>query len=161
LAEDNSNDRQIFRVALKRADGLLLLVEVEDGEEAIAYLSGEGKFGDRTAFPLPNLIVLDAKMPKIDAIGVLEWLRARLEFADVPRMVWSGTQRPGQEQAVRSLGAEYFTKSQDFAGAVRFACTLLEKRLGPPGTTLVKDAVRICSERPPSKRLVLLPSRSE
>jgi CheY-like chemotaxis protein len=130
LAEDNLNDRQIFRLALKRADGLLNLVEVDDGEEAIAYLSGSGKFSDRSAFPSPNLIVLDCKMPKIDAIGVLEWLRAHPEFCDVPRVVWSGTPRPGQEEAVRSLGAEYFTKSQDFQGAVSFACAMLEKRLG-------------------------------
>lgn len=50
---------------------------VEDGEEAIAYLSGEGEYSNREKYPLPILMLLDLKLPRKSGHEVLEWLRSQ------------------------------------------------------------------------------------
>src|SRR5688572_18381433 len=64
LAEDDQNDIALFQRAFKQAQIKNPLQIVRDGEEAIAYLEGEGKFADRGQFPLPTLLLLDLKMPR-------------------------------------------------------------------------------------------------
>src|ERR1041385_2090392 len=63
LAEDNETDVLLTRRAFAKANLLNPLHVVSDGEEAIAYLSGEGKYANRSEYPLPDLLLLDLKMP--------------------------------------------------------------------------------------------------
>ena len=53
---------------------------VRDGQEAVDYLSGNGRYGDRSAHPLPALVVLDLKMPRMSGFDVLTWLMTQPEF---------------------------------------------------------------------------------
>jgi len=57
---------------------------VRDGQKAINYLSGAGKFVDRQKFPLPYLFLLDLKMPRKTGMDVLEWLREQPELRCLP-----------------------------------------------------------------------------
>ncbi len=77
LCEDDPDDVLLTQIAFEKARLANPLQIVRDGEEAIAYLKGEGHFADRTRFPLPILVLLDLKMPKIDGFRVLEWLRGQ------------------------------------------------------------------------------------
>ena len=76
LAEDDSNDVILFQRAMERAslDADSLKV-VQDGEQAISYLSGQGIYADRDLYPLPALLLLDLKMPRKSGLEVLSWLR--------------------------------------------------------------------------------------
>src|SRR4051794_19630771 len=76
LAEDNQNDILLIRNAFHKGNLLRSLHIVRDGKEALAYLSGEGKYANRTESPLPDLLLLDLNMPKIDGFEVLRWVRA-------------------------------------------------------------------------------------
>jgi len=76
LAEDNDDDVSLMRRAFERARILNPLVVVSDGEQAIAYLKGEGIYKNRAEYPLPNLLLLDIRMPKKDGFEVLRWVRA-------------------------------------------------------------------------------------
>jgi CheY-like chemotaxis protein len=56
----------------------------------VGYLQGEGLYQDRSRYPLPGLVLLDLKMPKMDGFQVLEWLKAHPEHAEIPIVVLSG-----------------------------------------------------------------------
>jgi CheY-like chemotaxis protein len=75
LVEDNPDDIFFMEYALKKAEVHAPLRVVRDGQEAIDYLSGAGKFSDRKKFPLPCLVLLDLKLPVRDGLEVLQWIR--------------------------------------------------------------------------------------
>ncbi|HZZ56663.1 MAG TPA: response regulator [Opitutaceae bacterium] len=80
LVEDEPDDVFFMKLAFKRA-GLIEPPHVaRDGHEAIAYLNGEGDFADRSLHPLPSLVLLDLKLPRIMGMEVLKWIRARPEW---------------------------------------------------------------------------------
>ena len=60
------------------------------GEDLVAYLQGEDLYRDRSQYPLPGLVLLDLKMPKMDGFAVLEWLKGHPEHMGVPIVVLSG-----------------------------------------------------------------------
>lgn len=81
LAEDNEDHVFFIRRAFRQAGLLNPLHVVNDGEQAIAYLTGEGKYANREEYPLPCLLLLDLKMPNKNGFQVLEWLRHQPSLA--------------------------------------------------------------------------------
>ena len=73
VVEDDENDVFLFDLALEKAEINCLLHRVQDGEAAIRYLGGMGPYADRTKYPMPNLMILDLKLPLVDGFGVLSW----------------------------------------------------------------------------------------
>ena len=111
LADDSDDDRFFLRTAIKRSSRLVLIGEVQDGEEAVNYLSGTGNFADRTRFPFPDILLLDLKMPRKTGHEVLEWLQTQ-SFSPLRVIVVSGSILP--EDIIKStrLGAcAYLKKS--------------------------------------------------
>src|SRR5947208_935115 len=75
LVEDDLNDIFLVKRAFKIAQIENPLQIVTDGQEAINYLRGDGKYADRGTHPLPKLIVMDINMPKRNGFEVLEWVK--------------------------------------------------------------------------------------
>ena len=75
LVEDRTDDVELVRRGLLKAKVFNPLQVVSDGEEALAYLDGVGKYADRKLYPLPDIILLDLKMPKMDGFEVLREVR--------------------------------------------------------------------------------------
>jgi CheY-like chemotaxis protein len=114
VADDNEDDVLALRHALRRAGIDVPLQIVEDGEEAIAYLRGVGKFSNRAEFPLPDLFLLDLRMPKIDGFEVLEWLRQQPSLAPLRTIVLTTSDAFFDVDRAFALGANSFlTKSMD------------------------------------------------
>jgi two-component system, response regulator len=76
LVEDNPDDEALAVRALKKNNVLNEIAVARDGVEALEYLFGEGAHADRDAELVPQLVLLDLKLPKLDGLGVLRRLRA-------------------------------------------------------------------------------------
>ena len=75
LAEDRDDDVLLIRKAFASAYIPNPLYVVRDGEDAVAYLAGERGYANREEYPLPSLLLLDLKMPRMDGFDVLTWIR--------------------------------------------------------------------------------------
>src|SRR2546426_1139606 len=87
LADDSEDDIVLIGHAFEQGGIANPLAVVRDGEEAIAYLKGEGPYGDRALYPLPVLMLLDLKMPRTDGFQVLRWMRLQPNFIALPVIV--------------------------------------------------------------------------
>jgi len=83
LVEDNPDDVYFMQRAFKMAAIQNPLQVAVDGQEAIDYLAGAGKFADRDMFPSPCLVLLDLKLPRKTGHEVLKWIRERPDFSSL------------------------------------------------------------------------------
>ena len=104
LVEDHQSDILLARRAFKKVDLTSILNVVEDGDAAIAYLSGAGEYGDRDRHPLPELLLLDLKMPRRSGFEVLQWLEQQPQLEDLPVVVLTSSQESGDVERARSFG---------------------------------------------------------
>ena len=106
LADDSEDDRLLFEVAVGRVPSLKLVASVADGIEATWYLEGQGEYGNRERFPLPDMLFLDFKMPRMGGLEVLQWLQTRNTRPRV--VVLSGSDLSSDRQQALALGADDF-----------------------------------------------------
>jgi CheY-like chemotaxis protein len=78
LVEDNPDDEELTRLALRESHILSEMVVVRDGVEALDYLFATGQYADLSPARMPQLILLDLKLPKLGGLEVLRRLRADL-----------------------------------------------------------------------------------
>jgi len=126
LVEDDLNDALLAQKALRKAGISHPIIHLNDGEEAIKYFSGEAPFDDRAKHPLPMLVLLDLKMPKLTGFDVLTWLQNHPELAaSIPVVVLTGSIHPEDIANAKKLGAVgYEVKPVNFAQLVSMAETL-------------------------------------
>jgi len=108
VAEDDGNDVFFLQRAFLQAKIENPLHVVGDGQEAIDYLSGEGKFSDRSLYPLPHLFILDLKMPRKTGLDVLLWLQEQPELRCLPVLVLSSSAQRTDIERAYELGANAF-----------------------------------------------------
>jgi len=107
IADDSSDDRFLLRSAMRRATRLNIVAEVGDGSGVIAYLKGQDAYADRKRYPLPDLLLLDLKMPQMDGFEVLEWLRTH-SIAGMSIVVLTDSMQPEHIKQALDLGADLF-----------------------------------------------------
>jgi CheY-like chemotaxis protein len=105
LADDSADDLALMRMAFKHAHCGHPLQEVRNGEEAIAYLKGEGAYNDRKKFPLPVAMLLDLNMPKKNGYEVLTWVRAQPPLKRLPIFILTASMRNEDMERAFYLGA--------------------------------------------------------
>ena len=108
LAEDREDDIFLLRKALAQTDAPYILSVVRDGEQAIAYLSGQAPYEDRFKNPLPSLLLLDLKMPRKDGFEVLQWIREQPDFFALRVVVLTSSQESPDINRAYELGANSF-----------------------------------------------------
>ena len=105
---------------------------VGDGAEAIRYLRGEGRYAKRAAYPLPELVLLDLRLPEMPGLEVLQWIRRQPRLAWLPVVVITGMAAPGDAQRAQELGATAFLpKPFSFGQQVELARQIRDKWLHP------------------------------
>jgi len=111
LVEDDENDVFFFKRAAEKANLHCPLHIVRDGDEAVAYLQGDGVFANREQFPLPCLIVLDLNLPQKHGLDVLQWIRASAPDPAVPVVILtSSTSDDDLREAYRFGANSYLNK---------------------------------------------------
>src|SRR6266566_4224032 len=119
LVEDRQDDVMLVLRSFDKAGIKNPIQIVRDGEEAIAYLSGSSKFSNRDDHPLPELVLLDLKMPKLDGFEVLRWIRTHPQCFGLRVVVLASSENIRDVNLAYSLGANSFlVKPMDFDGFV-------------------------------------------
>jgi len=114
LVDDSENDIFLMRAAFKKAEFNISLQEAHNGEEAIAYLKGEGIYSDRNKYPLPSVMLLDLNMPMKNGFDVLSWVRTQPAFKRLSIIILTASSRPEDVERAFDLGANsYLVKPRD------------------------------------------------
>lgn len=108
VAEDNPDDRHFIELGFRKIGVKGPIHLVESGEEAIAYMRGEGRYADRTQFAYPSFVITDLKMPKGDGFTVLDFLKRNPAWAIIPTVVLSASADPDDIKKSYMLGASSF-----------------------------------------------------
>lgn len=115
LVEDNPDDEALTLRALRKYNLANEVVVARDGQEALDYLFGDGEFSGRDTSQLPQVILLDLKLPKVDGLQVLERLRAHPQTRRVPVVVLTSSNEESDLIRSYDLGANsYVRKPVDF-----------------------------------------------
>lgn len=105
--EDDPNDVFLLQHAMTKAGVANPIQVATDGQQAIDYLKGEGRFADRKKYPLPCLVLLDLKLPHVMGLNVLKWIRQQPGPALVVVMLSASGENADIAAAYR-LGANAF-----------------------------------------------------
>ncbi|MBI5687617.1 MAG: response regulator [Verrucomicrobia bacterium] len=112
--EDSDVDVFFMQRVFEKLDALDCLRVVHNGENAILYLAGVGGFGNRQAFPLPALVLLDLNLPGKQGFDVLEWIRQQPQFQWLPVVIFSASALEADRKRAKELGAnDYIVKPND------------------------------------------------
>jgi CheY-like chemotaxis protein len=150
MVEDSAGDAILLQHCFKNILPDSALHWVSDGNEAILYLCGHGRYADREQYPIPALILLDLKLPVKNGFEVLRFARGYPAFASIPVIVYSDCFDPQIVKRAYELGANsYLRKALDPESRVRLVRALkdywLEMNMTPQPS--VQQTVSELSQR--------------
>jgi len=119
LVEDNPDDEELTIRALKQNRIVNNIEVVRDGVEALDFLGATGRFSRRDPSQLPQVILLDLKLPKKGGLEVLEWIRANERTRLIPVIILTSSSEEEDIIMGYKLGANsYVRKPVDFQGFI-------------------------------------------
>ena len=110
LVEDDPNDVLMLEMEFRKVPAQIRMVAVCDGKEAMQYLEGEEKYGNVDKYPIPEVILLDLKMPRINGFEFLQWLRSKspVHYRFIPVVVMSSSALRQDVELAYALGANSY-----------------------------------------------------
>lgn len=115
LIEDNPDDEALTIRALRKNNIMNEVIVAHDGAEALEYLFCTGPYAERDPEQLPQVVLLDLKLPKVDGLEVLRQLRANEPTEFLPVVILTTSNEDQDRLAGYSLGANsYVRKPVDF-----------------------------------------------
>lgn len=115
LVEDNPDHAELVMRNMEDFQVANTIFHVEDGEAALDYLHGRGNYSDRKQFPMPNLMLLDLRLPKVDGLEVLKEIKCDEGLRPLPVVILttSDTERD-MAMAYEYHANSYVTKPVNF-----------------------------------------------
>jgi CheY-like chemotaxis protein len=125
LVEDDPNDILFVERAFRQANINNSINIVNNGDEAVAYLSGEKQYANREDYPLPLLILLDLKLPRRSGLEVLEWLRQQPILKRIPVVVLTSSRESIDVNRAYEIGVNsYLIKPVKFDALIKMMETI-------------------------------------
>jgi CheY-like chemotaxis protein len=139
LVEDNPDHAELVRRGFEKFPAANFLHHVEDGEAALDYVFGRGIYADRLRFPVPDLMLLDLRLPRVDGLEVLRHVKSHPTLQAMPVVVLTTSDAEGDVARAFDFHANSFvTKPVDFD---RLSQLVRELGFhGPAGATKVPTA---------------------
>ena len=120
LVEDNSMDVELILEAFKEARLGNKIQVANTGEDALDYLFGQGPYADRAAYPPPDLVLLDLKLPGIDGHEILRRLKKTEKLKRLPVVILTSSRDEGDRAMSYDIGANsYLVKPVDFDNFIK------------------------------------------
>jgi CheY-like chemotaxis protein len=120
LVEDDVSDVTLLKRGFDKVGVLNPIVHLKDGDDALAYLAGVGQYVERDKFPLPALILLDIKMPRMTGLQLLQWMRSHRDLRRIPVVVLTSNEDLTTVNAAYDAGANsYLVKPGDQASITK------------------------------------------
>jgi len=120
LVEDDIDDAEMMIHAMRRNNLANKLIHMIDGEEALNFLFGKGKFIGRDITLKPRLILLDLKMPKMDGMEVLEVIKSNSDTKKIPVVILTSSKEDPDVTRCYELGANgYIVKPVEFDSFIK------------------------------------------
>jgi CheY-like chemotaxis protein len=117
LVEDSRMDVELTLDAFKEARLLNMVYVSPNGQDALEYLFGRGKYSDRKTYPMPNLVLLDLKLPGIDGFEVLRQIKSTSILKRLPVVILTSSKDEGDRALSYDSGANsYLIKPVSFEG---------------------------------------------
>jgi len=141
LVEDNRMDVELTLDAFREARLMNTVHVASNGPAALDYLFGRGQFTDREAYPLPDLILLDLKLPGIDGFEVLRQIKSAPILKRLPVVILTSSKEEGDRALSYDIGANsYLVKPVSFDGFLGVVRQIegywLSLNVGPPEAKL-------------------------
>jgi CheY-like chemotaxis protein len=115
IIEDDPNDVLLLEKAFIKYKFPVEILSFQDGEEALAYLTGKGKFQNRKKHPFPDIILVDLKLPRVSGFEILEWVKNHPLRKVTPVIVLSSSkQKQDVLRAYQSGANSYLVKPIGF-----------------------------------------------
>lgn len=108
--DDDENDIRLVKFAAEGAGITRCLQIVNSGPEAMEYMHGEGLYSERGKFPLPTLVLLDLRMPRMNGLDVLQWIRTQPELVGIVVIIFTASAHPDDVKRAWELGANAFVQ---------------------------------------------------
>jgi CheY-like chemotaxis protein len=105
LVEDDEGHARLLEKNLRRGGMINRLIRVADGQEAVDYVSRTGAYQDSEQFPLPSVILLDVRMPRLDGFEVLAHLKGTTQLMKIPVIMLTSTDNQKEIDRAYELGA--------------------------------------------------------
>lgn len=137
LVEDSKLDIALTLDAFREARLMNQIHVAQNGEEALEYLFGQGKFVDRVTYPLPDIILMDLKMPGIDGLEALRKIKNSEKIKRIPVIILTSSKEDGDRTMSYDLGANsYLVKPISFDGFLDVVKQItdywISLNIGPP-----------------------------
>jgi CheY-like chemotaxis protein len=141
LVEDNRMDAELTLDAFREAKLSNTIHVATDGQQALDYLFGRGIYADRRAYPMPNLVLLDLKLPGIDGFEVLRQIKSTPILKRLPVVILTSSKEEGDRAVSYDGGANsYLVKPVSFEGFLGVVRQIegywLSLNVGPPESEL-------------------------
>ena len=125
IVEDDENDQFLIKTALKKVGVKTPVQLASNGQQAIDYLNGSGKYADREQFPFPTTIITDLKMPVMDGFSVLQHIKENPQWAIIPTIVLSASADLDDIKKAYMLGASAYHVKPSDSGQLRHLLKVL------------------------------------